>query len=167
MGMVSHRIADAVRRVFCHGQLAHRRRAATSLVYSAWNNWCPQRMPDTACCVDAQRAAPVSCRKALKLGKFLSDVDKLRKLSRGSRTWVLQLVAAGGEVVYLFLEQVTWWAASSLLALLGRLHTRNPTLCVPSSHRCQSFACVQSHSTHMLRNRLPTCSCIIRSPALR
>ena len=50
------------------------------------------------------------CRKALKLGKFLADVDKLRKLSTHSHMWVAQLVAAGGEVVYLFLEQVTWWA---------------------------------------------------------
>lgn len=49
-------------------------------------------------------------RKALKLGKFLADVDKLRKLSTHSHMWVAQLVAAGGEVVYLFLEQVTWWA---------------------------------------------------------
>ena len=48
------------------------------------------------------------CRKALKLGKFLADVDKLRKLSTHSHMWVAQLVAAGGEVVYLFLEQVTW-----------------------------------------------------------
>ena len=50
------------------------------------------------------------CRKALKLGKFLADVDKLRKLSTHSHMWVAQLVAASGEVVYLFMEQVTWWA---------------------------------------------------------
>jgi Peroxisomal biogenesis factor 11 (PEX11) len=48
------------------------------------------------------------CRKALKLGKFLADVDKLRKLSTHSHMWVAQLFAAGGEVIYLFLEQVTW-----------------------------------------------------------
>jgi hypothetical protein len=55
-------------------------------------------------------------RKALKLGKFLADVDKLRKLSTHSHMWVAQLVAAGGEVVYLFLEQVTWLIKAGVLA---------------------------------------------------
>ncbi len=47
-------------------------------------------------------------RKALKLGKFLSEVDKLRKLSSATSLCFLQLVASGGEAFYLFLEQVTW-----------------------------------------------------------
>jgi len=55
-------------------------------------------------------------RKALKLGKWLADADKLRKLGRHQRLWALELVANGGEVVYLFLEQVQWLIKAGLVA---------------------------------------------------
>ncbi len=47
-------------------------------------------------------------RKALKLGKFLANADKLRKLHTDRVEWPLSLVANSGEMVYLFLEQITW-----------------------------------------------------------
>lgn len=55
-------------------------------------------------------------RKALKLGKFLKDVDALRKVSRRKPFWQLELVSYSGEVVYLWLEQVTWLIKAGLVA---------------------------------------------------
>ncbi|GJP70890.1 hypothetical protein CLOP_g1782 [Closterium sp. NIES-67] len=48
-------------------------------------------------------------RKALRIGKFLQDVDALRKAPPYSTTeGFLELIASGGEGVYYFVEQLVW-----------------------------------------------------------
>ncbi|CAI7838744.1 unnamed protein product [Closterium sp. NIES-54] len=48
-------------------------------------------------------------RKALRVGKFLQDVDALRKAPPFSSVeGFLELVASGGEGVYYFVEQLVW-----------------------------------------------------------
>jgi hypothetical protein len=42
------------------------------------------------------------------LGKFLQDLNDLRKSRTTGWTAVLELVAYGGEGVYFFAEQLTW-----------------------------------------------------------
>jgi hypothetical protein len=48
------------------------------------------------------------CRKAYRLGKFLQDVNDIRKIPSTTRTAMLETIAAGGEGVYYFVEQFTW-----------------------------------------------------------
>ena len=47
-------------------------------------------------------------RKAYKLGKFLADINKLRKLPIDDQLLYLELLANMGNCVYLFMEQLTW-----------------------------------------------------------
>ena len=47
-------------------------------------------------------------RKAYKLGKFLADVNKLRKVPIDDQLLYLELLANAGNCVYLFMEQLTW-----------------------------------------------------------
>ena len=49
-------------------------------------------------------------RKAYKLGKFLADVNKLRKVPITDELLYLELLANGGNMCYLFMEQLTWCA---------------------------------------------------------
>lgn len=54
-------------------------------------------------------------RKAYRLGKFLGDVNTLRKTRLHAPYAALEWVAAGGEAVYYFVEQLTWLVKSGLL----------------------------------------------------
>ncbi len=47
-------------------------------------------------------------RKAYKLGKFLADINKLRKVPIDDQLLYLELLANAGNCVYLFMEQLTW-----------------------------------------------------------
>ena len=47
-------------------------------------------------------------RKAYKFGKFLADANKLRKVPVHNHLFILELLANGGNLVYLFMEQLTW-----------------------------------------------------------
>ena len=53
-------------------------------------------------------------RKAYRLGKWLANVNKLRKLSPTNQQGFLELLANGGEAVYYFTEQLTWSALNYL-----------------------------------------------------
>lgn len=72
-----------------------------------------------------------ACRKALRLGKFLQNVADLRKAAaaglqqQGPLLLLLELVAAGGEGVYYFLEQFVW----CVLCLLAHMRSWHPRLC--------------------------------------
>lgn len=55
-------------------------------------------------------------RKALKLGKWLANVDELRHVARSQHLWALEVLSGGGEVVYLFLEQIQWLIKAGLIA---------------------------------------------------
>ncbi len=60
----------------------------------------------------ARLQKPVAARrKAYKLGKFLADVNKLRKVPITDELLYLELLANAGNMVYLFMEQCTWCAA--------------------------------------------------------
>lgn len=54
--------------------------------------------------------ASSSCahRKAYRLGKFLQDVNNMRKSNATGHLALLELVAYGGEGVYYFIEQIVW-----------------------------------------------------------
>ncbi|CAI5466228.1 unnamed protein product [Closterium sp. Yama58-4] len=55
-------------------------------------------------------------RKALRVGKFLQDVDALRKAPPfSSAEGFLELVASGGEGVYYFVEQLVWLVKAGAL----------------------------------------------------
>eukprot|EP00884_Botryococcus_braunii_P002385 jgi/Botrbrau1/12147/Bobra.0186s0059.2 len=54
-------------------------------------------------------------RKAYRLGKFLQDVNDIRKTPSTTRTAMLEMIASGGEGVYYFVEQFTWLIKAGLL----------------------------------------------------
>lgn len=49
-------------------------------------------------------------RKAYRLGKWLSDLNTLRNTPVLTKAGSLELLASGGEGVYYFVEQLTWYA---------------------------------------------------------
>ena len=49
-----------------------------------------------------------ACRKAYRLGKWLSDLNTLRSTPVLTKAGALELLASGGEGVYYFVEQLTW-----------------------------------------------------------
>ena len=52
-----------------------------------------------------------SCtRKAYRLGKWLADLNKARKLPLDSRRSLIEVGACLGEGIYYFSEQFTWQA---------------------------------------------------------
>jgi len=67
-------------------------------------------------------------RKAYRLGKWLGDLNSVRKTPLSVRYSYLEILASGGEGVYYFVEQLTWCRPSlaHLLALsrLGRCRLR-------------------------------------------
>ena len=50
------------------------------------------------------------CRKAYRLGKWLSDLNTLRNTPVLTKAGSLEILASGGEGVYYFVEQLTWYA---------------------------------------------------------
>ena len=56
----------------------------------------------------AAEACVSAPRKAYRLGKWLQNVNKVRKQPVKTRMGVLELVSNGGEAVYYFVEQFTW-----------------------------------------------------------
>ena len=50
-----------------------------------------------------------ACRKAYRLGKWLSDLNTLRNTPVLTKAGSLELLASGGEGVYYFVEQLTWF----------------------------------------------------------
>jgi Peroxisomal biogenesis factor 11 (PEX11) len=61
------------------------------------------------------RLAYVS-RKALRLGKWLGNVEKINSLHLSGPYDVLQLIAYGGEGVYYFIDQFIWCRPCSVHA---------------------------------------------------
>ncbi|GAX73908.1 hypothetical protein CEUSTIGMA_g1358.t1 [Chlamydomonas eustigma] len=47
-------------------------------------------------------------RKAFRLGKFLQDINSMRKSRATGHLFLLEFLAYGGEGVYFFLEQAVW-----------------------------------------------------------
>ena len=47
-------------------------------------------------------------RKAFRLGKFIQDVNVLKKTKFCTRDGILEVVASGGEGFYFFVEQFIW-----------------------------------------------------------
>ncbi|CAN6482193.1 unnamed protein product [Victoria cruziana] len=54
-------------------------------------------------------------RKAFRLGKFVQDINALKRARLGSRKGILVLAAHGGEGVYSFLDQIVWLAKTGLI----------------------------------------------------
>ncbi|KAK9270119.1 hypothetical protein L1049_025693 [Liquidambar formosana] len=55
-------------------------------------------------------------RKAFRLGKFVQDVNALRKSRFDSKEdLILSIIAYGGEGLYYFVEQFVWFAKSGLI----------------------------------------------------
>lgn len=52
------------------------------------------------------------CRKALRLGKFLGNVQDVQALASCATTSLLPYIAATGEGIYYFLDQFIWCRAS-------------------------------------------------------
>lgn len=50
-----------------------------------------------------------ACRKAYRLGKWLADLNALRNTPVLTKLGALELLANGGEGVYYFVEQLTWY----------------------------------------------------------
>lgn len=54
-------------------------------------------------------------RKALRLGKFLQDVNELRRAPSFATTeGILELISSGGEGIYYFVEQFIWLVSLEL-----------------------------------------------------
>lgn len=56
-----------------------------------------------------------SSRKAFRLGKFIQDVNVLKKTSFTTRDGLLELIASGGEGFYYFVEQFVWLVKAGLI----------------------------------------------------
>ncbi|KAK9821987.1 hypothetical protein WJX81_003471 [Elliptochloris bilobata] len=54
-------------------------------------------------------------RKAYRLGKWLADVNAVRKTPLSVRYSYLEILASGGEGIYYFVEQLTWLVKAGLL----------------------------------------------------
>ncbi|GFH13439.1 uncharacterized protein HaLaN_09325 [Haematococcus lacustris] len=54
--------------------------------------------------------------KAFRLGKFLQDLNNLRKSRATGATAILELVAYGGEGIYYFIEQMVWLIKAGALS---------------------------------------------------
>ncbi|KAK9827541.1 hypothetical protein WJX74_009437 [Apatococcus lobatus] len=54
-------------------------------------------------------------RKAYRLGKFLADINSLRKSNAAPHLYWLEIIANGGEGCYYFLEQLTWLIKAGML----------------------------------------------------
>lgn len=52
---------------------------------------------------------PVHHRKAYRLGKWLGDLNALRNTPVFTKLGVFEILANGGEGVYYFVEQLTWY----------------------------------------------------------
>lgn len=50
-----------------------------------------------------------ACRKAYRLGKWLANANAIRKMPLSTRYSYLEWLANGGEGVYYFVEQLTWY----------------------------------------------------------
>lgn len=67
------------------------------------------RSPLAADPATAARAAATTHRKAYRLGKFLQDVNGLRRVRlAGGHLALLEVVVYLGEGLYYFLDQFTW-----------------------------------------------------------
>ena len=55
------------------------------------------------------------CRKAYRLGKWLSDLNTIRKTPLSTRFSYLEILASGGSATYYFVEQLTWCVGLSRL----------------------------------------------------
>ena len=62
-----------------------------------------------------------ACRKAYRLGKWLSDLNTLRNTPVLTKAGSLEVLASGGEGVYYFVEQLTWYVLQLLLLLVPTL----------------------------------------------
>ena len=58
---------------------------------------------------------PCPHRKAYRLGKWLANVNTLRKTPVKTQHGFLELLSNGGEAVYYFMEQGTWLVKAGLL----------------------------------------------------
>lgn len=67
------------------------------------------------------------CRKAYRVGKWIQNVNALRKQNIKHQLDYLELLANIGEGVYYFLEQLTWWSLqpSTKTVLFQRSWTRS------------------------------------------
>eukprot|EP00850_Spirogloea_muscicola_P017044 SM000142S00558 [mRNA] locus=s142:318880:320429:- [translate_table: standard] len=63
----------------------------------------------------AFEASVGTSRKAFRLGKFLQDVNVLRRTRLATRDGLLELVASGGEGLYYFVEQFVWLVKAGAL----------------------------------------------------
>lgn len=59
-------------------------------------------------CVQLRKEGFAACRKAYRLGKWLRNVNKVRKQPVKTQMGLLELLSNGGEAVYYFVEQLTW-----------------------------------------------------------
>lgn len=84
--------------------------------------------PPVACQRAAQAPTPHSHpphhptparRKAYRLGKWLQNANALRKLPLTTPYGVLEWVSNGGEGLYYFVEQLTWWVGGLCFLLSG------------------------------------------------
>ncbi|KAG1670751.1 hypothetical protein FOA52_013978 [Chlamydomonas sp. UWO 241] len=56
-------------------------------------------------------------RKAFRLGKFLQDINSLRKSRATGHVYLLEALAYGGEGIYYFIEQGVWLAKAGVLSV--------------------------------------------------
>ncbi|CAK0785942.1 hypothetical protein CVIRNUC_009155 [Coccomyxa viridis] len=54
-------------------------------------------------------------RKAYRLGKWLADLNAIRKTPLTTRFSYLEILASGGEGVYYFVEQLTWLVKAGVI----------------------------------------------------
>ena len=75
----------------------------------AWtSSWVILILPSHAHSASILRPPPPPYYAAYRLGKFLGDVNQLRKTRLHAPWEALEWIASGGELVYYFLGQGTW-----------------------------------------------------------
>jgi hypothetical protein len=83
---------------------------ATHQVPQKW--WLCLRLSSLLSALDGrwQQQRCMSRRKALRLGKFLGNVQDILSLASGKSTSLLPYMAATGEGTYFFIDQFIWYA---------------------------------------------------------
>ena len=75
------------------------------------------------------------CRKAYRLGKWLADLNAIRKMPLTTRFSYLEILASGGEGVYYFVEQLTWCAMLTVICTADDAGVSQVMLALEAIHR--------------------------------
>ena len=91
-----------------------------------------------ACMVLLEACVLLYCRKAYRLGKWLADLNAIRKMPLTTRFSYLEILASGGEGVYYFVEQLTWCEMLTVICTADDAGVSQVMLALDARHGIES-----------------------------